>query len=349
MEDGIIVVDAQMRVVDVNPAAAGLLNRSSAEMVGQPAEQALGNWPALVELLRNVNDQCTEMSLGQGAGRRVISACVFGLGEQQEHLSGRLIILRDVSERRRAERDLEKAVEAAKEAKSEFISVASHEMRAPITCIKGFTDLLAKGTAGPVTDFQAEFLGTIRANADRLTCLVSDLSDIARIEAGRLRLEFGSVALEEVVGDAVEDVQTQLDRKDQALTVDVPHDLPCVHGDHDRLVQVLVNLLSNAHRFTPPGGQITVVVELQYDQDEGERIQVVVRDNGIGIAPEEQMRVFEKFYRSEDRKVSEVPGSGLGLSIAKSLVEMQGGRIWLESAFRGGTTVGFSLPVGGKR
>jgi PAS domain S-box-containing protein len=348
MDDGVIVLDATMRILDVNPSAEDMLGRPGAQMMGQPAGETLSDWPLLLEMLGKADSRRVEVCSGHGARRRLLTVRVFSLNELEEQPGGSFIILRDVTNRQRIERDLERARDAAKAAgqdNSEFMSVASHEMRTPITCIKGFADLLTKGTAGPVNAFQADFLGTIRANADRLAGLVSNLSDIARIEAGRLRLERGSVALNEVVRDAAEAMQSQIDEKGQVLTVDVPVDLPGLDGDHDRLVQVVVNLLSNAHKFTPPGGRITVIADVVEDSDAGKEIRATVEDNGIGIAPDEQGRVFERFYRSEDRQASEAPGSGLGLTIAKSLIEMQGGRIWLESTYGGGTKVHLALPV----
>jgi signal transduction histidine kinase len=218
-------------------------------------------------------------------------------------------------------------------------------MRTPITCIKGYTDLLAKGTAGPINDVQSEFLGTIRTNADRIASLVSDLTDIARIESGRLRLKPTSFSVSELIGEAVGGLQSHFDGKDQVLTVSVSQDLPRVRGDYARLTQVLTILLNNAHQYTPSGGRTTLVTEPVVDDGEGQMIHFAVHDNGIGIAPDEQALVFRKFYRSDDRYASEVPGSGLGLTIAKSLVEMHGGRIWLESTLGEGTTVHLALPV----
>lgn len=235
--------------------------------------------------------------------------------------------------------------------KSEFMSVACHEMRTPITSIKGYADLLARGTVGPINDTQRDFLNTIRANADRIALLVSNLSDIARIDSGRLNLELETVIVSRAIGDAVEGLRPQIEGKEQTLELNIVDGLPSVEADHERLVQVLSNLIGNAHKFTPAGGRITVRAYQGsapgQGDDEGDvhGILVAVEDNGIGIRAEEQDRVFETFYRSDDREVSDVPGSGLGLSIAVSLIEMHGGRIWLESVFREGTTVRFVLPA----
>jgi signal transduction histidine kinase len=228
---------------------------------------------------------------------------------------------------------------------SEFMSVACHEMRTPITSIKGYTDLLARGTVGPVNKAQIGFLDTVRSNADRIALLISDLSDVARIQSGRLSVDLASVDVRDVVRDTLETMQTQIEGKDQSLTIEMAENLPEVWADHERTVQVLSNLVSNAHKFTPTGGRIVVRAQ-PWAGGDGERgVVIAVEDNGIGIRAEEQEDVFEMFYRSEDRQASDMPGSGLGLSIASNLVEMQGGQIWLESTFREGTTVSFVLPA----
>jgi signal transduction histidine kinase len=340
MEDGVIVMDVQGRVVDVNPAAEAVLD--------QPAAQAFSERTGVLDLLGKDHEGCGEVVLEDNGERRTFDIRVSPLTDQSKRLSGRFIVLRDVSDRKQAEEELQgakEAAEAANKAKSEFMSVASHEMRTPITCIKGYTDLLAKFLGESADDAHVEFLETIRLNADRLATLVSDLSDMARIESGRLRLELGTVEIKEVVREAVSGIRTQVDEKDQTLSVDIPEGVPTVRGDHDSLVRVTANLLSNACKFTPAGGRIMVRAECVDDEVEGTVVHVAVKDNGIGIKPEELERVFEKFYRSDDREASELPGSGLGLSIASSLVEMQGGRIWLESVFREGTTVHFTVPT----
>jgi signal transduction histidine kinase len=200
-----------------------------------------------------------------------------------------------------------------------------------------------------VTDAQSNFLSTIRSNVNRMATLVSDLADISRIEAGRLRLEFSSVAITEVVEEVVRSTQGQIEEKEQGLVVDVPEDLPPVWGDRTRLIQVLTNLVSNAHKYTPDGGEIQIRAEAgpnAWDPEGApEVVHLAVMDNGIGISPEDQRKIFQKFFRSEDEKAREAPGTGLGLNITKNLVEMQGGRIWFESVFREGTTFHFTVPV----
>ncbi len=240
-------------------------------------------------------------------------------------------------------------LQAANVAKSEFISLVSHELKTPMTSIRGYTDLLAKGTVGPVNDIQMNFLNTIRSNVNRMSTLVSDLSDISRIEAGRMRLEFGRVAIADVVGEVLLSVQSQIEEKAQSLQVEIPTEIPPVWGDYNRLVQILTNLISNANKYTPDGGKIRISAQQTANRwnPEGapEVVLIEVADTGYGISAEDQHRIFQKFFRSEDPNIRQSPGTGLGLSIVRHLVEMQGGNIWFESEAGKGTSFYFTIPI----
>lgn len=240
-------------------------------------------------------------------------------------------------------------VQRANLAKSEFVSFVAHELKNPMTSIKGYSELLAAGSVGPINEMQANFLNTIRANVQRMSALVSDLNDNAKIEAGQLRLDYKPVAVDEVVDEVIRSTKRQIEDKKQVVELQLPPELPSVWADQTRVAQVLTNLVSNAHKYTPEGGKILVCAETAPNQwDPGGAKEVVhlwVKDNGIGISMEDQVKIFQKFFRSDDSKAREAPGTGLGLNITKSLVEMQGGRIWFDSEFRKGTSFHFTVPV----
>ncbi|GAB4523555.1 MAG: hypothetical protein Fur0018_06370 [Anaerolineales bacterium] len=241
------------------------------------------------------------------------------------------------------------AVEQANRAKSEFVSMVSHELKTPMTSIRGYTDLLLAGAVGPVNDAQTNFLNTIRFNIERMQVLVSDLADVARIEAGRLSLSFGTVAIGRVVQEVTRSAQAQIDAKKQHLFLEIPEDLPPVWGDQGRLIQILTNLVSNANKYSPVEGSIYITAEQAVNQWDPEGapnvVHVAVRDTGFGIKEEDQHKIFSKFFRAEDEEIRNAPGTGLGLNITKTLIEMQGGKIWFESQFRKGTTFHFTIPV----
>jgi signal transduction histidine kinase len=207
------------------------------------------------------------------------------------------------------------AVQSASLAKSQFVSAAAHELKNPLTSIKGYADLLVAGAVGSVSEPQANFLATIRSNAERMATLVSDLQDLSRIEAGQLRLQFSKVDLSEAIEEVKRSLHRQIEEKGQQFEVNVAANLPPLWVDHTRLAQILTNLASNAHKYTPPGGTIMIRAgKIASPNDvsvESQLVHVAVEDTGIGIAPEDQRKIFQQFFRSEDPKVREVTGTGL--------------------------------------
>lgn len=229
---------------------------------------------------------------------------------------------------------------AANQSKSEFISVVSHELKLPMTSIKGYSDLMLSGATGALNENQTNFLTTIRNNVNRMATLVSDLADISRIESGNLRLEPREVPVWDVIDEVVTLTRTQVLQKNQTVTVDIPRELPKAFCDRNRLTQILTNFVSNANKYTQEGGAITVHATLDADM-----IEIKIEDNGLGMTPEDQQKLFSKFFRSADEKIREAPGTGLGLSITKNLIELQGGKVWFESEYRKGTSFYFTVPI----
>jgi signal transduction histidine kinase len=240
-------------------------------------------------------------------------------------------------------------VQRANLAKSDFVAFVAHELKNPMTSIKGYTELLAGGAVGQINEMQTNFLNTIKSNVERMSTLVSDLNDNSKIEAGRLRLEYKATNAAELVDEVVRSLKRQIEDKKQTLEVVLPENLSPMWADRTRVGQVLTNLASNSYKYTQEGGILQIGVEEaanQWDPEGAVRvIHLWVKDNGIGMSLEDQQKMFQKFFRSEDPKAREAPGTGLGLNITKSLVEMQGGRIWFESEFRKGTTFHFTIPV----
>ncbi|MBE0686306.1 MAG: GAF domain-containing protein [Anaerolineaceae bacterium] len=240
-------------------------------------------------------------------------------------------------------------VKAANQAKSEFVSLVAHELKNPMTSIKGYTELLATGAVGSITPAQANFLSTIRNNTDRMNTLVSDLNDLTKIEAGNMRMEPKALDLKEIMNELVRSTKKQLEEKQQTLNLLLDEELSKVWADPNRLLQILTNLISNAHKYTQKNGEISLIVEKSKDywgSDPSRWVtHIMVCDNGLGISAEDQKMIFEKFFRSEDADVRASSGTGLGLNITRSLVEMQAGKIWFESQHKKGTTFHFTLPL----
>jgi signal transduction histidine kinase len=225
-------------------------------------------------------------------------------------------------------------------AKSEFVSLVAHEMGTPLTSIGCYTDLLLQGhSKQPLTEEQKQCLRVVRSNADRMQILLSDLQDISRIETGHLGLNLQPTDLADVLKNALEATRRQIEIRSQKLSVKIPQDLPPVHADPARLTQILINLIGNAYKYTPEGGSIRV----QAGRKDG-YVHCVVADTGIGISAEDQEQLFTKFFRSDNPDVREKQGTGLGLCVVKSLVELQGGQIGVESELGKGTTFWFTVP-----
>ncbi|MBN1872857.1 MAG: HAMP domain-containing histidine kinase [Anaerolineae bacterium] len=241
-----------------------------------------------------------------------------------------------------ARQDAEAALAEAQRARQQFVSLVTHELRVPMTSIKGYTDLLLKGIMGPLNEAQTNFLQTVRANVERMARMVADLGDINKLDGQTLTFTLTAVALDAALDVALRPLENAIVQKGQTVTRVIPEALPVLWCDHDRLVQVLGNLLNNAHLYTPEGGTLTVIAERAPDVS---TVRVAVCDNGIGILPEEQHRVFEMFFRASDEETRQSPGNGLALHLSKRLVEQQGGQLWFESERGVGSTFIFQLPA----
>ncbi len=336
--DGVLFADASGRIVLFNPAAERILEIPRQQAVGRSIREMLGlygvegrKWlAALEDWAAHPADRTPEDFVAERLqlGDRVVSVHASPVIRGTEYL-GTVSVFRDITAEVEADR-----------AKSEFISTVSHELRTPMTSIKGYADLLMLGMAGPLSDQQKHFIGIIRNNAERMVALVNDLLDISRIESGRVQLDLRAVHIHEVVGQVVSTLQGRAQNKNIALQVNVPETLPPVWGDSNRVAQILTNLVSNAIQYTPPGGRVTVSAH-----PNGDMLEVSIADTGIGISKEDQRKIFDRFFRADDPLVQETPGTGLGLPITASLVQMHGGQIWVESELGEGSTFTFTLPL----
>jgi signal transduction histidine kinase len=235
-------------------------------------------------------------------------------------------------------------VREANDAKTEFMNIASHELKIPMTSIKGYTKLLQMGAGGTLSEQQDDFLQIIINSVDRMARLVNDLLDVSRIEAGRIRLEITDVQMRDVINEVIKAVRTQIDRKKQNLTLDMPDDLPELRADYTRMVQITTNLISNAYKYTPEGGDISIAAKF-FNNGEVDSISVTVKDTGYGMSEEDQEQLFTNFFRSADQNIRDEPGTGLGLSITKNIIESHGGELTFESELGKGSSFTFTLPL----
>jgi signal transduction histidine kinase len=238
---------------------------------------------------------------------------------------------------------LYEALRQASLTKSEFVSTMSHELRTPMACVLGYSDMLKTGMAGELSTQQEEFVDNIAQSINRIINIVNDLADISEMEAGRLRLSLRTVDFNTVVDETMTTLQENAEKKRLRYTRDSWAGLPQAYADQERLKQILTILLRNAIQYTPEEGTVTVKAWLS--TDEPDFIRCAVTDTGIGISPQNQVRLFTKFFRAANPTAAEQNGTGLGMVIAKNLVEMHGGRVWLESAPGKGSNFFFTIPI----
>jgi len=244
---------------------------------------------------------------------------------------------------KRAEDELQqktRAVEEASQLKSEFLANMSHELRTPLNAVIGFSELMMDEVPGKINDEQRECLGDILDSGQHLLNLINDVLDLSKVEAGKIELKLQDLNLAAVIADVVKTVEPMLDDSKHKLEVSVEEGLPQVRADKSRLKQIFLNLLSNAVKFTPPGGKLAIEASSASD-----RCQVSVVDNGVGIKKEDRERIFEVFTSAETLPDEKKEGSGLGLALTRQLVEIMGGRIWVESEYGKGSRFTFTLPL----
>jgi signal transduction histidine kinase len=236
-------------------------------------------------------------------------------------------------------RRLYKELEAASLHKSEFLANMSHELRTPLNAILGFSQVLRENMVGDLNEKQEEYLDDIISSGNHLLALINDILDLSKVEAGQVELEIAPFSLREALERGVVMVRERAREDDVQITLAADPQVEVVEGDERRIRQVIFNLLSNAVKFTPAGGS----VDVESSRLDGE-VRVSVADTGPGVALEDQERIFEEF-RQADLGIAEREGTGLGLALSKSLIELHGGRIWVESELGGGSTFMFALPL----
>ena len=259
---------------------------------------------------------------------------------EQVYRSSQMLEMK-VTERTRELSQALKQVEDISKKKSEFISAVSHELRTPLTSIKGYASILITGKVGEVPDAVKERLNRINTHSDNLVKLINDLLDIARIESGRVEMRTAPQSLKPMLDNIADLLTPQLSAKGLVLRVNIPADIPEIEFDASQVERVFINLISNAIKFTPMNGGITINVLPQWDK---QQVQCEVADTGIGIKREDLPKIFDEFYRVDNEINMSVKGTGLGLALARNIVEAHGGRIWVTSDVGAGTVFHFTLP-----
>jgi PAS domain S-box-containing protein len=325
--DGIVAVDRDGRVV--------LWNSAAEEISGVPQEEAIGRTTVQV-LQRQLESAEAETPSGQrlisimrGGEEVWLSLSEAVMRDPLGAVAGRIFAFRDISADRMVE-----------QVKSDFVAAVSHELRTPLTSIYGFAETLLRQDIPFGDEERRIFLGYIASESERLTEIVDQLLNVARLDAGDLQVELGRIDLGSVVSELVETVEESGVMNGHRFEIDLPDEPLAAEADPDKVRQIFNILVENALRYSPGGGTVTVGARRSDD-----RVEVRVVDQGIGIPAAERERIFRKFYRAESAARDGAAGTGLGLFIAKELVTAMGGRIWVESTEGEGSSFSFELPA----
>jgi len=320
--DAVIVTGQNDRVLLLNPAAETAFQLTGRSVIGRPVAEALPH-PQLAQLLlAEAAENSRELEMESG---RTLHASVSPIISADGQVLGRVCVLRDVTHFKELD-----------SMKSEFVATVSHDLRAPLTFMRGYATMLPM--VGQLNDKQREFGDKIILGIEQMTKLIDDLLDLGRIEAG-VGLSRETCRLSDMVAEIVDSATPHAVNKGLSLTMDVAPDLPAFSGDPTLLRQAVMNLVDNAIKYTPAGGQVKVRLWLEPDL-----FRLAVSDTGLGISPADQARLFQKFFRVRQRGSSQTKGSGLGLAIVKSIVERHGGRVWVESRLGKSSTFHLDLP-----
>lgn len=330
LADGVIVTGASGDVVRMNAAAARMLHVDVDDVIGLPFVVVTRDHElnALHRQSTRTGQIARSAGIELGFERLMIDAVAQPVVGDDNQLT--LVVLRDQTELRKLE-----------QVRREFVANVSHELRTPLASIRALVETLEAG-AMDEPELATDFLGRIVTEVDRLAALVDELLDLARLESGRVSLRLEPLGPADLLTRGAQRLLPQIDRARLHLEIEIDPDLPAVLADRGRIEQVLLNLVHNAIKFTPPGGTISVRAEV-----EGDMLLVEVRDTGVGIGPEELPRLFERFYKTDKARRSD--GTGLGLAIAKHIVMIHGGTITARSVVDQGATFQFTLPLATSR
>jgi signal transduction histidine kinase len=345
--EGVIMIDEQQQVVLFNPAAEELLHIPALFMLQQPltrlCEYGETAEAAARAVLIYAGLQAGLRALGEGeisshslilelpAPAQFIVLSFADVLQPFGSPYGCVIVLSDITDEIESDR-----------AKSDFVSSIVRELRDPLTSIKGYADLFLLGKAGQLSAEQLAFVQIIKNNANRLTELNNAIAMIGSIDSGKIRegSSIERIDLAAIIAQLCQAMRAEIEQRSLTLQADLAHDMPAISADLGHIIQIIQALLSNAIKFSYPGGAITV----RASQIES-AIQIDIADTGVGIAPEQQQALFRRFYRADNPLRGELGGAGLGLAITKALVELYGGTIWVSSAAGKGSTFSFTLPI----
>ena len=331
--EGLVVVDANGKVVMMNPAAERLLGISKKSKIGRPVSENLRE-EQLISLVSGSEEQGNreiEMISKHDETKKVLRASSAVIENENGQTVGMVSVLSDITKQKQLDR-----------LKNEFVASVSHELRTPLVAISKSLSLLLGKAAGHLSEVQEQFLSIAERNLERLSRVIDDLLDLSKLESGKMEVKFAPVALGEVITEVIDGLHSWAESKSITIRKEIPEGIPEINIDQGRMIQVLNNLIGNAIKFTPKEGTITVSAELLAEEG---ALKVSVEDTGIGIDEKDLPKLFDKFYQAGERLSADVNGTGIGLSIARELIQLHGGKIWAESEVGQGAKFSFTLPL----
>jgi PAS domain S-box-containing protein len=330
--EGLLVVDAAGKVVMMNPAAERLLGVSRKDKIGKPVDDSMKE-EQLLSLVRDSRDKAgkeIEVVSQNNETSKTIRASSAVIENESGQTVGMVSILSDITKQKEIDR-----------LKASFVANVTHELRTPLVSIDKAITFLLSNTGNELSANQQQFLSIASRNCKRLSLLINDLLDLSKLEAGKMNIIPVPCAIDKVITESIEGLNAWAGAKSVSLVSNVAPNLPQVKIDSDKIIQVLNNLIGNAIKFTPANGTITVEAKIYNNQE----LVVSVQDTGIGISQDELAKVFDKFYQTGERVATDVSGTGIGLSIAREIVTLHGGKIWAESPQGQGARFSFTIPV----
>jgi PAS domain S-box-containing protein len=356
MADGVLILDSQNRIVDLNSAAQKILGLPIAKMMGQPAEQILSTYPLLMELLVRSPNQYRLIAQEQlvNGDNYWFEISLSPLYNKHQQIMGQMMVWRDVTVQKTAELALGRArdrAEAASQAKSRFLANMGHELRTPLTAIIGYSEFLQEECQTKGYGDVIEDLETIRAEGNNLLSLINNLLDFSKVEAGKFSLYVEPFEISALLKELVRTVEPLMQKKGNQFKLQSDISASIMHSDRTKLRQVLLNLLGNAAKFTE-GGTISLSVgPLEAStpdlaaQTQTDWIRFQIQDTGIGMTPEQLQRVFHAFMQADESTSRRYGGTGLGLALSQSFCHMLGGVISVESELGVGSTFTVDMPL----
>jgi|GEM_PF-1336129 len=351
LSDRVIVLDEQNFIVDLNPAAANGLGRTTSELIGQPVEAVYADYHELIERFRDVPEIQTELAVNTSRGREHFDMRLTPIYDRNGKMSGRVILLHDITKLKQAAEELQKAKEMAEEAnyaKSTFLANMSHELRTPLNAIIGYSEMLQEEASELEPDEFLPDLAKISGAGKQLLGLINDILDLSKIEAGKMELYLETLDISTLINDVVSTIKPLIQKNENQLEVIYSGNLGYLQADATKLRQTLYNLLSNAAKFTH-NGTITLEISRTKSEESSSSFTFRVTDTGIGMNEQQLSKLFQPFTQADASTTRKFGGTGLGLAISRRFCQMMGGDIQVESTPNQGSTFTVTLPAGAEQ